>query len=149
MYLSVAVLSLFVSSCDFMRSLAGRPTSSELQSETNVNDAHKDEASYTMKKRQGRLVVPFAYTHTNSELESTPEHSYYVLVGTYRKKPTMDKMIADVQAAGYEAFLLRYTNGLTSVALLPCDDLGMAIDSYADIKQEKFCPRDACVLIAK
>lgn len=111
------------------------------------NQAEKEE--YTMVKREGRMSVPLAYTHTNSTLKATPEHSYYIIVGTYRQKPTLNKMIKDAHDAGYETFLLEYSNGLTSVGLMPCDNLGEAIDAYAKVSKEDFCPKDACILIAK
>lgn len=102
-----------------------------------------------MVKREGRMSVPLAYTHTNSTLKATPKHSYYIIVGTYRQKPTLNKMIKDAHDAGYETFLLEYSNGLTSVGLMPCDNLGEAIDAYAKVSKEDFCPKDACILIAK
>ncbi len=177
--ISLSVLVLSVSSCDLFRSLAGRPTSAELKSaiekqqssaqqmqaiteepaitteqtapeETSAvasRQAKKEE--YTMVKREGRMSVPLAYTHTNSTLKATPEHSYYIIVGTYRQRPTLNKMIKDAHDAGYETFLLEYSNGLTSVGLMPCDNLGEAIDAYAKVSKEDFCPKDACILIAK
>lgn len=114
-----------------------------------VVPAKAEKEEYTMVKREGRMSVPLAYTHTNSTLKATPEHSYYIIVGTYRQKPTLNKMIKDAHDAGYETFLLEYSNGLTSVGLMPCDNLGEAIDAYAKISKEDFCPKDACILIAK
>lgn len=191
--ISLSVLVLSVSSCDLFRSLAGRPTSAELksaiekqqaaqqmqttaeepaitteqtataepaaptqQTATAEQAATPEEAiavspkeEYTMVKREGRMSVPLAYTHTNSTLKATPEHSYYIIVGTYRQKPTLNKMIKDAHDAGYETFLLEYSNGLTSVGLMPCDNMGEAIDAYAKVSKEDFCPKDACILIAK
>ena len=177
--ISLSVLVLSVSSCDLFRSLAGRPTSAELKSaiEKQQSSAQQMQAiteepaitteqtapeetiavaspqakkeEYTMVKRKGRMSVPLAYTHTNSTLKATPEHSYYIIVGTYRQKPTLNKMIKDAHDAGYETFLLEYSNGLTSVGLMPCDNLGEAIDAYAKVSKEDFCPKDACILIAK
>lgn len=177
--ISLSVLVLSVSSCDLFRSLAGRPTSAELKSviekqqssaqqmqaiteepaETTqqtapeetiaVASTQAEKEEYTMVKREGRISVPLAYTHTNSTLKATPEHSYYIIVGTYRQKPTLNKMIKDAHDAGYETFLLEYSNGLTSVGLMPCDNLGEAIDAYAKVSKEDFCPKDACILIAK
>ena len=177
--ISLSVLVLSVSSCDLFRSLAGRPTSAELKSaiEQQQSSAQQMQAiteepaitteqtapeetiavaspqakkeEYTMVKREGRMSVPLAYTHTNSTLKATPEHSYYIIVGTYRQRPTLNKMIKDAHDAGYETFLLEYSNGLTSVGLMPCDNLGEAIDAYAKVSKEDFCPKDACILIAK
>ena len=145
--ISLSVLVLSVSSCDLFRSLAGRPTSAELKSaiEKQQSSAQQMQAiteepaitteqtapeetiavaspqakkeEYTMVKREGRMSVPLAYTHTNSTLKATPEHSYYIIVGTYRQRPTLNKMIKDAHDAGYETFLLEYSNGLTSVGL--------------------------------
>lgn len=122
-------------------------TASEETIAVASTQAEKEE--YTMVKREGRMSVPLAYTHTNSTLKATPEHSYYIIVGTYRQKPTLNKMIKDAHDAGYETFLLEYSNGLTSVGLMPCDNLGEAIDAYAKVSKEDFCPKDACILIAK
>ena len=158
-----ALTVMSFSSCDFFRSLAGRPTSAELKSSARekteiaskgvpvdtVSAPVVESEEYTMIKRQGRLSVPLAYTHTTSTLKAVPEYKYYILVGTYRKKPTMDKMIAQASDAGYKIYLLEYANGLTSVALKPCNTLEEAIDSYAQVSKEDFCPKDACVLIAK
>lgn len=114
-----------------------------------VASTQAEKEEYTMVKREGRMSVPLAYTHTNSTLKATPEHSYYIIVGTYRQKPTLNKMIKDAHDAGYETFLLEYSNELTSVGLMPCDNLGEAIDAYAKVSKEDFCPKDACILIAK
>lgn len=114
-----------------------------------VASTQAEKEEYTMVKREGRMSVPLAYTHTNSTLKATPEHSYYIIVGTYRQKPTLNKMIKDAHNAGYETSLLEYSNGLTSVGLMPCDNLGEAIDAYAKVSKEDFCPKDACILIAK
>lgn len=114
-----------------------------------VASTQAEKEEYTMVKREGRMSIPLAYTHTNSTLKATPEHSYYIIVGTYRQKPTLNKMIKDAHDAGYETFLLEYSNGLTSVGLMPCDNLGEAIDAYAKVSKEDFCPKDACILIAK
>lgn len=114
-----------------------------------VASTQAEKEEYTMVKREGRMSVPLAYTHTNSTLKAMPEHSYYIIVGTYRQKPTLNKMIKDAHDAGYETFLLEYSNGLTSVGLMPCDNLGEAIDAYAKVSKEDFCPKDACILIAK
>ena len=114
-----------------------------------VASTQAEKEEYTMVKREGRMSVPLAYTHTNSTLKATPKHSYYIIVGTYRQKPTLNKMIKDAHDAGYETFLLEYSNGLTSVGLMPCDNLGEAIDAYAKVSKEYFCPKDACILIAK
>ncbi len=114
-----------------------------------VASTQAEKEEYTMVKREGRMSVPLAYTHTNSTLKATPEHSYYIIVGKYRQKPTLNKMIKDAHDAGYETFLLEYSNGLTSVGLMPCDNLGEAIDAYAKVSKEDFCPKDACILIAK
>ncbi len=156
--------ALSVSSCDFLRSLAGRPTSEQLKSASQSSEvtapaveedtlaveiAQDQVQEYEMVRRHGRLNVPFAYTHTNSSLKTIPEHTYYILVGTYRQKPTLNKMVSDAKKAGYEPCLLEYSNGLVSVGLLPCDRIEQAIDAYATVKKEKFCPGDACVLIAK
>ena len=175
----LSVLVLSVSSCDLFRSLAGRPTSAELKSaiEKQQSSAQQMQAiteepaitteqtapeetiavaspqakkeEYTTVKRERRMSLPLAYTHTNSTLKATPEHSYYIIVGTYRQRPTLNKMIKDAHDAGYETFLLEYSNGLTSVGLMPCDNLGEAIDAYAKVSKEDFCPKDACILIAK
>ncbi len=119
------------------------------QTATEEAIAVSPKEEYTMVKREGRMSVPLAYTHTNSTLKATPEHSYYIIVGTYRQKPTLNKMIKDAHDAGYETFLLEYSNGLTSVGLMPCDNMGEAIDAYAKVSKEDFCPKDACILIAK
>lgn len=157
-YVLIGVTLITVSSCDFFRSLAGRPTSVDIaeQSSAPIQEITEPQAeepaapvAYQMKKRQGRLNVAFAYTHTTSHLKAEPAYNYYVIVGTYRQKPTLNKMLRDACEAGYSPCLLEYENGLTSVALLPCNDLGEAIDAFAQVKQEKFCPRDACILIAK
>lgn len=163
--LFICLAGLFFTSCDFFRSLAGRPTSEQIKSASVKENAsselccgqQEDEATvkakknseYEMVHRHGRLNVPFAYTHTDSPLKYTPDHKYYIVVGTYRKKPTLDKMLSDARACGYDPVLLEFSNGLISVGLLPCDELGQAIDAYATVKMEKFCPGDACVLIAK
>lgn len=164
LYVACAVLAVSVTSCDFFRSLAGRPTSADLREvaskpveppapqvirDTVVIKEYVKVPEYVMEKREGRLSVPFAYTHTNSKFKVAPEYGYYILVGTYRKKATLNEMISSARAAGYEPYLLEYESGLTSVGLLPCNELGQAVDSYATVRKEQFCPKDACVLIVK
>lgn len=167
LFILVALSGLSLSSCDFLRSVAGRPTSAELnavksskeevrvdtvtvvETVTVVDTVVVTEPEYKLEKRNGRLSVPFAYTHTTSNLIVEPEYSYYVLIGTYRQKSTMNKMISQAREAGYKTYQLKYENGLVSVGLCPSNKLGEAVDSYLKVKKEAFCPKDACVLIAK
>lgn len=169
LFILVCLTGMTLSSCDFLRSVAGRPTSAELNAAKVQNEKPEvrvdtvkvvekvvvvdtvmvAEPEYKLEKHSGRLSVPFAYTHTTSKLVAEPEYNYYVLVGTYRQKGTMNKMISQAKEAGYRSYQLKYENGLVSVGLCPSNKLGEAVDSYLKLKREAFCPADACVLIAK
>lgn len=158
-----------VSGCDFMRSVAGRPTSADLaqlraaqvrKSAESVQVVPQSEESEQPEEpapiveqpsdsvsKTGHLIlrsgkeVAFAY-----ELTDDASAKYFVLVGTFSNQANCDRMSRVARKGGYDVELIRLKGDLVSVGLCATDSFSEARSSLEKVAMEPFCPKDVCIL---
>lgn len=163
--IALAVVSL--SSCDQLRSLAGRPTSSELarmkekklgiEAEKAAKEAARlaedqrrrqivaDSLAALDKIASGAVVMKPARNLTSRSMEALDRH-YYVMIGSFGEAANAVRLKDKAEAAGYTAILLSFSNGLTAVASCATDCVSDAVSSLERLRQEPFCPADAWLM---
>lgn len=154
--------------CDFMRKVAGRPTSEELQAlsdrfaEQTARDA--EEARQKQLEEESRLrdqadsiaavsalsdVIFKNLSELKLEGNGGMTAGYGVVLGAFASPENAAKLIKTVSDAGYRAQELRYSSGVVGVVAGATDSFGELGRTYSSIKSEKFCPKDAWVLVNK
>lgn len=165
--LSVAVCTL--GGCDMFRSIAGRPTSEELEAcrvELQAREAAEharlaaqeqaakhlrdsiaaDEAALeSLKGLGGLLREPSKLGGLAASV--VPDKRYYAVAGSFRDEANANRYLERILEAGYEAELIRFKSGLTSVGTCPSCSPAAFLEQLGRIKGEEFFPKDFWILV--
>ena len=154
--------SLFVlTSCDFLRSLAGRPTSAELNATEEVDTLVQSVEADTLvaaetvpvseccdqesiQQNEGTVLNP---AELGSLYATKLEAKYYVIVGAFNLRSNAEALLKKAQNNGYQATLISFNNGLLAVGLCPSSNIADAKEALKQVKAESFCPGDVWLLL--
>lgn len=156
--------SIFLSSgCDFFRTVAGRPTSSDIQAKkiliANDQRAHQarlDSLKTVQKQISDSLeVMDSIHDSKNSvvssrqlsnESKSSLEYRYYIIIGAFGKQSNAEKLSGRSTAAGYPATLIHFRNGFTYVGICPSNSILSEFATLKKVRGTGLCPDDAWIL---
>lgn len=168
----LALASLFVlTGCDFFRTLAGRPTSADieirklavLRAEQALHQARVD----SLKREEQLLRDSLAILDSLAALDSIRQNGgsilnpsamgglyatklearYHVIVGSFRKRSYAEGMLAKASERGYSPMLISFRSGLMAVGVCPCNTLVEASEAMIKVRKESFCPSDVWILL--
>lgn len=169
--LSLALAALLLSGCDFLRSLAGRPTSEDLDAKRAVIERERDAARYraridSLERVRRRMADSLAAleVHLLDSLSQTKgtilnpsklgglyttklEAKYYIVVGAFRTRSYAERKLTSCNEAGYTATIISFRNGLLAVAVLPSDSLNETLKSLRELRGNGICPQDGWILV--
>ena len=166
------LLILTVAGCDFLRTVAGRPTSSELvarraqialreqaeREEQARQQAVRDSLAAAAKAvadsaaaeaffRETRVMRIRSASLRGLQTDGFPYRYCLVLAG-FSQPGNGDKFAGRLKEAGYEPVVLRYVRGSsTVVGICPTDRFGDLKEAYEKVRTEKFFSRDAWIFI--
>ena len=159
-----------VSSCDFIRTLAGRPTSEELEqmrlqrmaaaearhqatldsmerAQKHMADSLEALEKYlldSLTQAKGTVLNPSKlgglYT---TELET----KYCIVVGAFRNRYYAERKLKECNEAGYTATIISFRNGLLAVAVCPSNSLSQTLQTLKQLRGKGICPPDSWILI--
>lgn len=165
--LCVLAVMMTVSGCDFLRMLAGRPTSEEIEvrrleilcaeeaelqarldSLRNVEiKMHMDSLNALDSIRQlgGSILNP---ARLGGLFATKLEARYYIILGSFRTRSNAEALFKVANDAGYKPALINFGKGsLIAVGVSPVNCLPDALDALSEVKKEKFCPDDVWILV--
>ena len=166
----LAVCSLFLQGCDFVRTVAGRPTSAQLE------DIRKDRMAAEEARHQARLDSMAKAEKTMAEamaareaqlLDSLTqakgtvlnpsklgglfttklESKYYIVVGAFRARANAERKLTQCNSAGYTATIISFRNGLLAVAICPSNNLEETLKTLKKLRGTEVCPQDGWILM--
>jgi hypothetical protein len=162
--LSMLLLTIFLTgSCDFFRSIAGRPTSAEIEqkliqikSEEAAHKAMVDSLKKVEKAYADSLAVVDSMSRKKETLMNTNKlgglnsnsayAKYYIIIGSFMDKANAKRLADKVGNLGYPATLICFKNGYNAVGICPSGTLVDVYTALNKIKNEKFCPSGAWIL---
>ena len=163
--LLIAVLSL--TGCDFMRKLAGRPTSDDVEMK-RIEILKAEEAALqarldSLRNVEQRMIqesltalVPnrqVGGSHPNPAslgglFATKLEARYYIILGSFRARANAEALFKVAKDAGYKPALISFgKGGLIAVGVSPVNRLPDAYTALNDVRKEKFCPKDVWILV--
>jgi predicted esterase YcpF (UPF0227 family) len=167
--IALALVTL-VSSCDFVRTLAGRPTSAQLEqirqqrmaAEEARHQATLDSMERVQKHMADSLEALEKYlldsltqakgTVLNPSklggLYTTKlEAKYCIVVGAFRNRFYAERKLKECNAAGYTATIISFRNGLLAVSVCPSNSLAETLNTLKQLRGQGVCPPDSWILI--
>ena len=160
-------LCLMLSGCDFMRKLAGRPTSEEVEL-MRIEILKAEEAALQARLDSLRAVEQRMLQDSLDALDSIRqlggsilnpaklgglfatklESRYYIILGSFRSRANAEGLFNVAKDAGYKPALITFgKGGLIAVGVCPVNRLSDALAALNDVKKETFCPKDVWVLV--
>lgn len=161
--LIIAAAAMAVCSCDFFRTIAGRPTSADIEmmrqaqlAEEVSRQVRLDSLAELERHLSDSLALIDEIRQTNGVVVRTADLSgetaaslqkrYYIMVGTFSNKDNAMKVASKASAAGCEVTLIDYRSGFTAVGLNGSDNLIDAYNTLQTVREMDFCPKDAWIL---
>lgn len=167
-YILLALTALLLlTGCDFMRKLAGRPTSEDienkkielLRAEEAALQARLDSLREAQQKMlQDSLNVLDSIRQLGGSILNPAsmgglfatklEARYYIILGSFRARSNAEALFNLTKAAGYKPALISFgKGGLIAVGVSPVNRLSDALAALNEVKKEKFCPSDVWILV--
>ena len=166
----LAVCALFLQGCDFVRTVAGRPTSAQL------DEIRKDRMAAEEARHQARLdsmakaekAMAEALAAREAQLldsltqakgtvlnpsklgglfTTKLESKYYIVVGAFRTRSYAERKLTQCNSAGYTATIISFRNGLLAVAICPSNNLEETLKTLKKLRGTEICPQDGWILM--
>ena len=167
-YILLVIVSLVcLTGCDFMRKLAGRPTSEDVELK-RIEILRAEEAALQARLDSLRNVEQRMMQDSLNALDSIRqlggsilnpaslgglfatklESRYYIILGSFRSRANAEGLFNVAKDAGYKPALISFgKGGLIAVGVSPVNKLSDAFAALNSVKKEKFCPKDVWILV--
>lgn len=166
-----ACAAVLLSGCDFLRSLAGRPTSEDLEAKRAIIELAREEARRqaeldSLERVRRRMADSLAALeeHLLDSLTQTRgtilnptrlgglyttklEAKYYIIVGAFRTRSYAERKLNKCSEAGYTATIISFRNGLLAVGVCPSDSINDTWNILRELRGTDICPNDAWILV--
>ena len=163
----IVISLLSLTGCDFMRKLAGRPTSEDVEAR-RLEILRAEEAALQARLDSLRLVEQRMLQDSLNALDSIRqlggsilnpaslgglfatklEARYYILLGSFRSRANAEGLFRIARDAGYKPALISFgKGGLIAVGVCPVNKLADAYASLDGVRKESFCPKDVWILV--
>lgn len=158
------VVALACSGCDFFRSLAGRPTSADIEAkrekmerEEALHIAMLDSLNATQQTLRDSLVFADSVRMCGGTIVKAGRlsglnaaklpHRFYIVVGAFANRDNAARQADVARSAGFETEVVELSSGYRAVMLCPSDNLAETYAELKSVKSEKFCPPDVWILV--
>lgn len=165
-FILLLAASMFIlTGCDFFRTLAGRPTSAEIEArrieimraEESALQARLDSMKFVQQAMKDSLAAldsirQYGGTILNPSklgglFATKLDARYYVIVGSFRSRSNAESLLVKAADRGYAPALISFRNGMIAVGLCPVNKLHDAMEALKSVKKEAFCPSDVWILL--
>ena len=162
--------AVLLSGCDFVRTVAGRPTSAQVE-QIRKNRIAAEEAAHqarldSMAKAEKAMAEALAAreAHLLDSLTQSKgtvlnpskmgglyttklESKYYIIVGAFRVRSYAERKLNQCNGAGYTATIISFRNGLLAVAICPSNSLEETLKTLKQLRGTEVCPKDGWILM--
>ena len=166
----LAVIALTVQGCDFIRTIAGRPTAAQVEEirrerirqEELAHQARLDSMRLVQQHMEDSLAALEAFlldslaqakgtilnpSKLGGLFTTKLETKYCRVVGAFRERANAERKLKACNDAGYTATIVSFRNGLNAVAICPSDSLDQVVKNLKAIRGKSICPKDGWILV--
>jgi len=143
----VAALALSLSSCDFFRSLVGKPTSAELE---------KMKIEAQAKARRDKFVADSIKAAQEAAREAAPveeelpqveddDPRYHIIIGCFKVQDNANNLREVLTRNGLNPKRIIFKNGYDAVSIIQSDDWSQIYNQLKDFRNSPYCPEDVWI----
>lgn len=166
--LLVLSVSVLLTGCDFLRAVAGRPMSKDIEkkrieiikAEEEALQARLDSMKMVKEKVVADSLAALDSIRTYGVAMTGPERlgglagtvlesRYYIVVGAFRESRNARKLFEIASGKGFSPALISCRNGMIAVGLCPADRIVDIEASFRKLRQESFFPKEAWILVSE
>lgn len=160
------LLMLSLTGCDFLRTLAGRPTSADLavhaeriarhEEGLRREQAVKDSLATVQKALEAKEAAAASIgnlgyiVQVSDQVKSLNgirlEHEYGLMIGTYHNVDNAVKLAESIREQGFPTDVIRFFSGAVAIATCATDDPVEFIQYMEKVKGQSFCRPDAWII---
>lgn len=169
----ISILLIFsilaLGGCDFLRKVASRPTSQDIQAKSELIRKRQQEVQDSLRKvqetirlaqaaRKDSLDAAARLTELGVKMSSVFSFGapldplpgkFNVITGVFRKDATARSQFNAQKAKGYDPSYIRFKGGVKAVCLVSSDTLSVVASTVGSARADKVCPRDAWIYVAR
>jgi hypothetical protein len=165
--LFLALAAVLAGGCDFVRTLAGRPTSDDLAVKRSTIERAQNAARYqarldSLERVRQREVESLAALDARvldslkqaprkllkSGLNKEPiDAKYHIIVAAYSSPANAEAKVSRCVEAGYTARIIVSRSGLNAVGVCPSDHISETMKWYRELRGNGICPPDGWILV--
>ncbi len=164
--LLMSFMLVSLTGCDFIRAVAGRPTSRDIEAgriaiikaEEEALQHRLDSIRIAERKIVDDSLSALGELASAGVLMSGPRRlgglsdpdlnfRYCIVIGAFRSSGNAGKLFDTAYGKGYSPVLIGCRNGMTVVGVCPSDRIASVWDSYGRLKDEPFFPKEAWILV--
>lgn len=164
--LLVLLMMTVITGCDFLRAVAGRPLSRDIEkkrieiikAEEHALQAHLDSIKMANEKAVADSLAAIDSLTSYGVMMSGPDrlgglagtelmNRYYIIVGAFRESSNARKLFDAAYDKGFHPVLISCRSGMVAVALCPSDRIAQLEASYRKLRQDSICPKEAWILV--
>ena len=146
---AILLLGTTVTGCDFLRKVAGRPTSAQLEAAVARREA-EEEARHQARLDSARQVAQ-AVADSLKALEEqqavVPEIRNYIIMGSFAEPKHAQRKKRMLEADGYKAEIFRLNSGLHAVGIEGAVTLEETKQMLETLKRKKICSQGSWVYV--
>ena len=169
--LALSLLLFLASGCDFFRTLAGRPTSREVNARRalieqtqaraasladSLEQARKDSIALVQRAQADSLhaidtLTSIGKYHLASSYRNIPasrlRSRYAVVVGVFSNEANASRMLSKYSKEGFDGYVLHYRSSLMAVVVSPCNKVAEALEAYRKIRRLPFSSTQTWIIV--
>lgn len=169
--LALSLLLCLVSGCDFFRTLAGRPTSRDINERRaiieqtqarraaladSLEQARRDSVARVQKAVADSLhaidtLTTIGKYHLASSYRNIPvsrlQSKYALVVGVFSNQDNAKRMLAKYSKEGFDGYVLHYRSSLMAVVVSPCSKIAEALEAYRKVRRLPFNSAQTWIIV--
>lgn len=160
----MALAALIATGCDFLRKVAGRPTSQEIEAMAARNaeaekarqEAVRDSIAAVRKHEADSVAALDTMKMNGYKMMTTSNFGglavadlpfrYYIIVGSFSNMDNAMRCSQTYSGRGYDAEIIALKNGYNVVGVCKTNDAAQLCQSLKELKRQAFCPPQVWIL---
>ncbi len=164
--LLMSIMLVSLSGCDFLRAVAGRPSSKDIEAK-RIAIIKAEEVALQHRIDSIRMAQEKVVADSLAALDTLKslgvvingpsrvggisgtelDFRYYIIVGAFRESSNARKLFDLASENAYNPVLISCRSGMAVVGLAPSNRIASVWESYEKLLEEPFCPKEAWVLV--
>ena len=140
------IAATMLTSCDFFRSLAGKPTSKDIERMRIEAQAKKQRQLDSINKAKADSLALIAAMEAE---KNALKERFYVVLGSFKVQGNAERMYQFLEKNNYTPRTIRFKNGFELVSAASTNNLQAALKIMDELLAFEYCPDDVWVYDVK